>query len=93
MAVMIRQRQLVYEYDNDDDDDDEDDQVQLSRFTAWLWAQRTEFDSRQRYEFCFYETTSRPALGPIRPSISWFPEARFPGVKRLVREASRSVYC
>jgi len=87
MTVMIRQRQLVYEYDDDDeeeeeDNEDEDEQVQLSRYTAWLGVQRTKFDSRQRYEFCFFETTSRPAMGPIRPSISWSPKAHFPGVKK-----------
>jgi len=66
MTVMIRQRQLVYEYDDDDDEveEEEDEQVQLSWYTAWLRAQRTKFDSRQRYEQCFFETTSRPALGP-----------------------------
>ena len=41
MTAMIRQR-LLYEYDDDnDDDDDDDEQVQLSRYTAWLQAQRT----------------------------------------------------
>ena len=90
MMVMLRQRHLVYEYDDDDDDDE---QVQLSRYTAWLRVQRTKFDSRQGYEFCLFETTSRPAPGPIRPSISWFPEAHFQGVKWTVREASHSVYC
>ena len=94
MTVMIRQRQLVYEYDDDEEEEeDEDEQVQLSRYTVWLRVQRTKFDSRQRYEFCFFETVSRPVMGPIRPSISWFPEVRFPGVKRLVCEAGHSVYC
>jgi hypothetical protein len=36
-------------------------------------------------------TSSRPALGPIQPSIQWAPGAPSPGVKRTGREADHSL--
>jgi hypothetical protein len=55
-------------------------------------AGRPGFDSRQR-NIIFFSPASRPTLGPNQPPIQWVPGALSPGVKRLGREADRSLPC
>jgi hypothetical protein len=46
--------------------------------------------SRRSWEFFFFTTASRTALGPTQPPIQWVPGALSLGVKRPVREADHS---
>jgi hypothetical protein len=58
-----------------------------------LWAGRR--DDRGSipgvgWEFFFFDTVSRPALGPTQLPIQWVPEVLFLEVKRSWREADHS---
>jgi hypothetical protein len=51
------------------------------------WTARVRFPGVQHFLF---STASRPALGPIQPSVQWLPRDLSPEVKRLVREADHA---
>jgi hypothetical protein len=49
------------------------------------------FESRQRLRIFLFSTSSRPALGPTQPPIQWVRGVFSLGIKRLGREADRSL--
>jgi hypothetical protein len=65
---------------------------QLSRYSNWLWAGRPRSRSLSpgRIKNLLFSKSSRPALGPIQPTIKWVPRAFSMRVKRPGREADHS---
>jgi hypothetical protein len=61
-----------------------------SRYSDGLRAGLPGCDSRQGQDIVLFFTASRPALGPTHPRIHWVPEASFPCVNWLGRDADSS---
>jgi hypothetical protein len=68
-----------------------DEPGELSRYSDWLRAGWSEFDSRRGLEIFLFDTMTRPALRPTQLPIQWVPGALFLGVKRPGREAGHSL--
>jgi hypothetical protein len=60
------------------------------RYSARLWDEWSEFESRQGPGIFFFTTASIPALEPTQPPIQWKPGVFSLGVKRPGCEAELS---
>jgi hypothetical protein len=65
---------------------------QYSRYSDRLRAERPRCrnSSPGMGKIFLFPASSKPALGPTRPSIQWVPWAPYPGIKRPGREADHS---
>jgi hypothetical protein len=61
------------------------------RYSNWLRAGRSGFDSQQGLGIFLFDTVSRPAPGPTQPPIQWIPLALSMEVKRPGCEAGHSL--